>query len=143
MISKQLIGINKKEHARVVSILTLMVNDALKGVPKYEIKQKFIKGDYGDSLKKDNVKYRADKFYEYWVKMQEEFADELNEPKELIKATLLAKYNSLYKKSLEKEDLKNAKAILDSLKSLVIDDNKKISLETDNNSKINISFGFN
>ena len=76
------------------------------------------------------------------VKMQEEFADELNEPKELIKATLLAKYNSLYKKSLEKEDLKNAKAILDSLKSLVIDDNKKISLETDNK-KINISFGFN
>ena len=41
--SKQLLGINKKEHARVVSILTLMVNDALKGIPKYEIKQKFIK----------------------------------------------------------------------------------------------------
>lgn len=107
-----------KIKAILTSVLEQMLFDSLNGMSKFQIKQKFVSGGYGDSLKKDDARYRESKFYEYWNKMNERFAEEIAESRESLKASFFAKYQKLYEQAVKEKDLKNAKLILDSIVKL-------------------------
>lgn len=99
--------INEKKR-----VIEAMYNDCIRGKQKYQIREKFVEGKYDNSSKS----YRS--FYDYWQSMIDKFAEEFEENKKQLKSKFIARYLYLYEQMIDKNDLKGAREVLDSLKKM-------------------------
>lgn len=99
--------INEKKR-----VIEAMYNDCIRGKQKYQIREKFVEGKYDNSSKSDRS------FYDYWQSMIDKFAEEFEENKKQLKSKFIARYLYLYEQMIDKNDLKGAREVLDSLKKM-------------------------
>lgn len=111
----------------------------LAGDTKYEIRQAFMRGDYGEEVKN----YSQATFDKWWRELESDWGSELNSKKDVIKAQIYAKYNDIYKKALKKDNLKMAKETLDSIVKMtgVNAPDTQVNIQN-NDGNVTIDFGF-
>ena len=80
------------------------------------------------------------RFTNYWKDMIEKFGEEFEDNREALKAKFIARYTYLYEQALMKNDLKDAKAVLDSIVKLTGAD-EPIKAEIDLTGGFVIDFG--
>lgn len=147
MATNPKVGLNRKIHEAKMNTLDEMHNDVLKGMTKYRIRKKFLNGEYtlpdhpyckeDESEDGRNLERR---FTNYWNDMINAFGEEFEDSREALKAKFIARYTYLYEQALNKNDLKDAKAILDSIVRLTGAD-EPIKQEIDLNGGFVIDFG--
>jgi hypothetical protein len=111
-----------------------MYNDCIRGKQKYQIREKFVEGKYDNSSKSDRS------FYEYWSVMIDKFAEEFEENKKQLKSKFVARYLYLYEKMIDKNDLKGAREVLDSLKKMTGMD-EPLEADININGELIVDFG--
>lgn len=141
------VGLNRKMKEAKMNTLNEMHYDVLKGMTKYRVRRKFLDGGYTlpDTDKADMSKDGRNlerRFTNYWNDMIENFGEEFEDNREALKAKFIARYTYLYEQALNKNDLKDAKAILDSIVRLTGAD-EPIKSDINLNGEISIDFGFN
>ena len=129
----------KGHNANVIAekrrIINAMKDDCIRGKQKYEIREKFTDGKYNNDVCSDRS------FYEYWNDMIAKFGEEFESNREQLKSKFVSRYLFLYEKMIEKNDLKGAREVLDSLKRMTgMDDPSKLDLNMSGD--IQIDFGF-
>lgn len=129
----------KGHNANVIAekrrIINAMKDDCIRGKQKYEIREKFTDGKYNNDVCSDRS------FYEYWNDMIAKFGEEFEANREQLKSKFVSRYLFLYEKMIEKNDLKGAREVLDSLKRMTgMDDPSKLDLNMSGD--IQIDFGF-
>ena len=149
MATNPKVGLNRKWHEAKMNTLDEMHLDVLKGMTKYRIRKKFLSGGYtlpehayckeDESEDGRNLERR---FTRYWQDMIDAFGEEFEDNREALKAKFIARYTYLYEQALNKNDLKDAKAILDSIVRLTGAD-EPIKSDVNLNGEISIDFGFN
>ena len=128
-------GHNANVIAEKRRVINAMKDDCIRGKQKYEIREKFTDGKYENSSKSDRS------FYEYWNDMIAKFGEEFEANREQLKSKFISRYLFLYEKMIEKNDLKGAREVLDSLKRMTgMDDPSKLDLNMSGD--IQIDFGF-
>lgn len=146
MATNPKVGLNRKMREAKINTLDEMHYDVLKGMTKYRIRKKFLDGCYTlyDTDKTDMSKDGRNlerRFTNYWNDMIEAFGEEFEDNREALKAKFIARYTYLYEQALNKNDLKDAKAILDSIVRLTGAD-EPIKSDVNLNGEISIDFGF-
>lgn len=127
-------GHNANMIAEKRKVIEAMYADCIRGKQKFQIKEKFVDGEYDNSSRSERS------FAEYWNAMIDKFAEEFEEHREKLKSKFLARYMFLYEKCIDKNDYKGAREILDSLKKMTgMDD--PIQAEIDVNGGFVIDFG--
>ena len=121
--------INEKKR-----VIEAMYNDCIRGKQKYQIREKFVDGKYDNSSKSDRS------FYEYWNVMIDKFAEEFEENKKQLKSKFVARYLYLYEKMIDKNDLKGAREVLDSLKKMTGMD-EPLEADININGELIVDFG--
>lgn len=128
---------------KVYSVIESMANDAIKGMTKYQIKQKFLKGGYPNTENLSNLNVA---FSRMWNDMEGYFYLDIESSKEALRGKLFQQYSDLYKQARDKEQLKTAKDVLDSIAKLTgaaaPDNQTNIQVNADKEG-ITINFGFN
>lgn len=147
MATNPKVGLNRKWHEAKMNTLDEMHLDVLKGMTKYRIRKKFLNGGYtlpehgfckeDESEDGRNLERR---FTRYWQDMIDAFGEEFEDNREALKAKFIARYTYLYEQALNKNDLKDAKAVLDSIVRLTGAD-EPIKQEIDLNGGFVIDFG--
>ncbi len=131
-------SITNGKNANVINekkrVIEAMYNDCIRGKQKYQIREKFVEGKYDNSSKSDRS------FYEYWNVMIDKFAEEFEENKKQLKSKFVARYLYLYEKMIDKNDLKGAREILDSLKKMTGMD-EPIEADININGELIVDFG--
>ena len=128
-------GHNENVIAEKRRIINAMKDDCIRGKQKYEIREKFTDGKYNNDVCSDRS------FYEYWNDMIAKFGEEFEANREQLKSKFVSRYLFLYEKMIEKNDLKGAREVLDSLKRMTgMDDPSKLDLNMSGD--IQIDFGF-
>ena len=129
-----------RQRAAKEEAMERMRYDYLAGDTKYDIRQAFMRGDYGYDVKD----YSNSTFNKWWKELESDWGEELNVKKDVIKAQIFAKYNDIYKKSLKKDNLKMAKETLDSIVKMtgVGQPDTQVNIQN-NGDNIKIEFGFN
>lgn len=139
------IGLSRKMKEAKQNTLDEMHYDVLKGVTKYRIRKKFLNGEYtlpetdSADMSKDGRNLER-RFTYYWKDMIDKFGEEFEGNREALKSKFIARYTYLYEQALLKNDLKDAKAILDSIVKLTGAD-EPIKQEIDINGGFVIDFG--
>lgn len=127
-------GHNANAIAEKKRVIEGMYNDCIRGKQKYQIREKFTAGGYDNDTCSDR------QFYTYWNDMIAKFGEEFEENREQLKSKFVSRYLFLYEKMIEKNDLKGAREVLDSLKRMTgMDD--PIQAEIDVNGGFVIDFG--
>lgn len=144
MATNPKVGLNRKMHDAKMNTIDEMHFDVLKGVTKYRIRKKFLNGEYtlpefGEDKSKDGRNLER-RFTAYWKDMIEKFGEEFEDNREALKSKFIARYTYLYEQALLKNDIKDAKAILDSIVKLTGAD-EPIKQEIDLNGGFVIDFG--
>lgn len=145
MATNPKVGLNRKLKEAKANTLDEMHYDVLKGVTKYRIRKKFLNGEYTlpetdkADMSKDGRNLER-RFTNYWHDMIEKFGEEFEDNREALKAKFIARYTYLYEQALNKNDLKDAKAILDSIVKLTGAD-EPIKQEIDISGGFVIDFG--
>ena len=121
--------INEKKR-----VIEAMYSDCIRGKQKYQIREKFVDGKYDNSSTSDRS------FYEYWNVMIDKFAEEFEENKKQLKSKFVARYLYLYEKMIDKNDLKGAREVLDSLKKMTGMD-EPIEANIDLSGELIVDFG--
>lgn len=121
--------INEKKR-----VIEAMYSDCIRGKQKYQIREKFVDGKYDNSSKSDRS------FYEYWNVMIDKFAEEFEENKKQLKSKFVARYLYLYEKMIDKNDLKGAREVLDSLKKMTGMD-EPLEADININGELIVDFG--
>jgi len=121
--------INEKKR-----VIEAMYNDCIRGKQKYQIREKFVDGKYDNSSKSDRS------FYEYWNVMIDKFAEEFEENNKQLKSKFVARYLYLYEKMIDKNDLKGAREVLDSLKKMTGMD-EPLEADININGELIVDFG--
>ena len=123
---------NMLQHKR--DIMDAMYNDVIHGKQKYQIREKFLNGEYNNQAL-TNVS-----FCNYWNEMIEKFAEEFEKNREDLKAKFLSRYLYLYETNVSNGKIKEAKDVLDSIVKLTGAD-EPIRQEIDINGGFVIDFG--
>lgn len=131
-------GVTNGHNANMIAekrrVINAMKDDCIRGKQKYEIREKFTDGKYNNDVCGDRS------FYEYWNDMIAKFGEEFEANREQLKSKFVSRYLFLYEKMIEKNDLKGAREVLDSLKRMTgMDD--PIQAEIDVNGGFVIDFG--
>ena len=128
-----------KQRAAKQWAMDRMRVDYLAGDNKYEIRQAFMQGKYGEEVKN----YSQVTFDKWWRELESDWGSELNAKKDVIKAQIYAKYNDIYKKALKKDNLKMAKETLDSIVKMtgVNAPDTQVNIQN-NDGNLTIDFGF-
>ena len=121
--------INEKKR-----VIEAMYNDCIRGKQKYQIREKFVDGKYDNKVCSDRS------FYEYWNNMIDKFAEEFEENKKQLKSKFIARYLYLYEKMIDKNDLKAAREVLDSLKKMTGMD-EPLEADINLNGELIVDFG--
>ena len=121
--------INEKKR-----VIEAMYNDCIRGKQKYQIREKFVDGKYDNKVCSDRS------FYEYWNNMIDKFAEEFEENKKQLKSKFIARYLYLYEKMIDKNDLKAAREVLDSLKKMTGMD-EPLEADINLNGELTVDFG--
>lgn len=146
MATNPKVGLNRKLHEAKKNTIEEMHYDVLKGVTKYRIRKKFLNGEYtlherSEDKSKDGRNLER-RFTRYWQDMIDAFGEEFEDSRESLRSKFIARYTYLYEQALLKNDLKDAKAILDSIVKLTgADEPTKTDINL--NGDFVIDFGFN
>ena len=131
-------SITNGKNANVINekkrVIEAMYNDCIRGKQKYQIREKFVEGKYDNSSKSDRS------FYDYWNVMIDKFAEEFEENKKQLKSKFIARYLYLYEQMINKNDLKGAREVLDSLKKMTGMD-EPIEADININGELVVDFG--
>ena len=95
---------NMLMHKR--AIINAMYDDVIKGKQKYQIRDKFMSGEY------DNKALTNASFCNYWNDMMTLFAEEFEKNREDLKSKFLARYLYLYETNISNGKIKEAKVNL-------------------------------
>lgn len=133
-ISKTYNGKNEHQVQEKRRVLEAMYFDVIHGKQKYQIREKFTSQGYENKTHSDR------QFFTYWNDMMDLFAEEFEKNREDLKSKFLARYLFLYEKAVDKNDMKGAKDILDSIVKLTGAD-EPIRQEIDVNGGFVIDFG--
>lgn len=136
---------HRKDRDAKANTIEEMHNDVLQGMTKYRVRQKFLGGGYivPDTIEEDRSKEGRNlerRFNRYWNDMLSKFGEEFEENREALRAKFIARYTYLYNLAVNKNDLKDAKAILDSIVRLTGAD-EPTRQEIDLNGGFIIDFG--
>lgn len=123
---------NMLQHKR--DIISAMYDDCIRGKQKYQIREKFMNGEY------NNKALTNASFCGYWNEMILLFAEEFEKNREDLKSKFLARYLYLYETAINSKRTKEAKDILDSIVKLTGAD-EPIRQEIDVNGGFVIDFG--
>ena len=123
---------NMLQHKR--DIISAMYDDCIRGKQKYQIREKFMNGEY------NNKALTNASFCGYWNEMILLFAEEFEKNREDLKSKFLARYLYLYETAINNKRTKEAKDILDSIVKLTGAD-EPIRQEIDVNGGFVIDFG--
>lgn len=131
-------SITNGKNANVINekkrVIEAMYNDCIRGKQKYQIREKFVEGKYDNKVCSDRS------FYEYWNNMIDKFAEEFEENKKQLKSKFVARYLYLYEKMIDKNDLKAAREVLDSLKKMTGMD-EPLEADINLNGELIVDFG--
>lgn len=131
-------SITKGNNANVIAekkrVIEAMYYDCIHGKQKYQIREKFVDGKYDNKVCSDRS------FYEYWNVMIDKFAEEFEENKKQLKSKFVARYLYLYEKMIDKNDLKGAREVLDSLKKMTGMD-EPLEADININGELIVDFG--
>lgn len=127
-------GHNANTIAEKKRVIEAMYNDCIRGKQKYQIREKFVDGKYDNSSKSDRS------FFTYWNEMIDKFAEEFEENKKQLKSKFIARYLYLYEKMIDKNDLKAAREVLDSLKKMTGMD-EPLEADINLNGELIVDFG--
>lgn len=131
-------NITNGKNANVINekkrVIEAMYNDCIRGKQKYQIREKFVDGKYDNKVCGDRS------FYEYWQSMIDKFAEEFEENKKQLKSKFVARYLYLYEKMIDKNDLKAAREVLDSLKKMTGMD-EPLEADININGELVVDFG--
>lgn len=149
MATNPKVGLNRKMREAKINTIDEMHYDVLKGMTKYRIRKKFLDGGYtlpehrlSKEDESEDGRNLERRFTNYWNDMINAFGEEFEDNREALKAKFIARYTYLYEQALNKNDLKDAKAILDSIVRLTGAD-EPIKSDVNLNGEISIDFGFN
>ena len=127
-------GIKGNQSAARKITLKEMKDDVIRGLQKHQVRDKFVSGQYYS--KTSSVR----SFNDYWRDMLDLFAEEFEKNREDLKSKFLARYLYLYELAVQKNNLKDARAILDSIVKLTGAD-EPIRQEIDLTGGFSIDFG--
>lgn len=151
MATNPKVGLNRKLHEAKKNTLEEMHNDVLRGMTRYRVRRKFLDGEYTlpctpvADMSKDGRNLER-RFTAYWDDMIEEFGKEFEKDRDKLRSKFLAKYNYLYEQALLKGDVKDARAILDSMVKLTgcIQETPSTAIQINgsDDGKVVVNFGF-
>ncbi len=127
-------GHNANVLAEKKRVIEAMYNDCIRGKQKYQIREKFVNGEYNNKSQSDRS------FFDYWNNMMDKFAEEFEENKKQLKSKFIARYLYLYEKMIDKNDLKGAREVLDSLKKMTGMD-EPLEADININGELIVDFG--
>lgn len=122
---------NMYQHKR--NIINAMYADVIRGKQKYQIREKFMNGDY------NNKALTNASFCGYWNDMILLFAEEFEKNKEDLKSKFIARYLYLYEMNITKGKFKEAKEVLDSIAKMTgVNEPDEVKIDFEN---FTIDFG--
>lgn len=127
-------GTNANQVYKKNRIIEAMYNDVIRGKQKYQVREKFTSQGYDEKICGERT------FFSYWNDMMDKFAEEFEENKKQLKSKFISRYLFLYEKMVEKNDLKGAREVLDSLKKMTGMD-EPIEANIDLSGELIVDFG--
>jgi hypothetical protein len=127
-------GTNANQVHKKNRIIEAMYNDVIRGKQKYQVREKFTSQGYDENICGERT------FFSYWNDMMDKFAEEFEENKKQLKSKFISRYLFLYEKMIEKNDLKGAREVLDSLKKMTGMD-EPIEANIDLSGELIVDFG--
>lgn len=126
-----------EKYEEVENVIDQVYADICNGVSKFDCMQKLQKGVYGKELTKRNA-------YEYYNAAFDRLAVNSDIEAEKLRNLLYSRYETLLEEAIKKDDIYNARGVLDSMAKIFLGvKENQTNIQLNNNSDgITINFGF-
>lgn len=126
-----------EKYEEVENVIDQVYADICNGVSKFDCMQKLQKGVYGKELTKRNA-------YEYYNAAFDRLAVNSDMEAEKLRNLLYSRYETLLEEAIKKDDIYNARGVLDSMAKIFLGVREnQTNIQLNNNSDgITINFGF-
>lgn len=126
-----------EKYEEVENVIDQVYADICNGVSKFDCMQKLQKGVYGKELTKRNA-------YEYYNAAFDRLAVNSDIEAEKLRNLLYSRYETLLEEAIKKDDIYNARGVLDSMAKIFLGVREnQTNIQLNNNSDgITINFGF-
>ena len=102
-------------YSKIYNRLLDMRKDYLDGMSKSEIRKAYIEGKYAGLENCNNDESIRSAWQRDWRRLLQVFKDDFENSRDILTADFMGKYSHLYKEAMRRNNLKEARSVLDSM----------------------------
>lgn len=132
-------------YTKIYNRILDMRKDYLDGMSKSEMRKAYIEGKYAGLENCNNDESIRSAWQRDWRRLLAIFKDDFENSREILTADFMGKYSHLYKEAMRKNNLKEARAVLDSMAKIagIYDVAQQTNVQINTKDEgVTVNFGF-